>query len=204
MLLLLSFRRSDTSYFAPCSAGAVAGGTAAAAGGASAAPGLLPSAEAPTPEGPPTADEVALRLVARAAVQAGQLTQSDADALHEQLRQCDGAAARGRAAAQLLSAPPFFAPFRRVVVHGLVSRATLNGLGAQVQQSGMRLGRDGGARIPITVIGGPSGMVQCRDSGDPPNEQLLVRPANLRLIPWDGMSYDDELRLVREVDVTNR
>mgnify|MGYP001231985015 CR=1 FL=1 len=55
----------------------MAGGTAAAAGGAGAAP-ELPSADTPTPDDPPTTDEVALGVVARAAVQAGQLTQTDA------------------------------------------------------------------------------------------------------------------------------
>ena len=97
-------------------------------------------------------------------------------------------------AAQVLGAPPFFAPHRRVVVHGLASKPELNGLGANVLSSGMQIGSDGGARIPITMIGGPTGVLACPDRP----QQLLLRPGNLRLVPFDGVIYEDEQRVASD------
>ena len=148
----------------------------------------------PPPAGPPTPSELAFELVARAAVEAGQATQADVDELHARIRRCDGDDARGRMAAQVLGAPPFFAPHRRVVVHGLASKPELNGLGANVLSSGMQIGSDGGARIPITMIGGPTGVLACPDRP----QQLLLRPGNLRLVPFDGVTYEDEQRVASD------
>jgi len=181
-LLLLDFRTSTDSTSSPFTptGGAVAGDDTPE-----------PPPPPPPPAGPPTPTELAFELVARAAVEAGQVTQADVDALRGRIRRCDGDDARERTAARVLGAPPFFAPHRRVLVHGLASKPALNGLGANVLSSGMQFGSDGGARIPITMIGGPTGVL----AGPDRPQQLLLRPGNLRLVPFDGVTYEDEQRV---------
>ena len=171
-LLLLDFRTNSKSLFTP-TGGAVAGDNAP---------------EPPPPAGTPTPTQLAFELVARAAVEAGQVTQADVDELLGRIRRCDGDDARERTAAQVLGAPPFFAPHRRVLVHGLASKPELNGLGANVLSSGMQIGSDGSARIPIMMTGGPTGVLACPDRP----QQLLLRPGNLRLVPFDGVTYEQE------------
>lgn len=118
--------------------------------------------------------ERAFAEVAEAAVEAQQLTETEAAELAERLMKYPHDA-RERAALDMLAEPPFFAPFRRVLVHGL-TKAELNGLGGYVLPPGMA---PGGTRFPVMLIGGGP-------------RKILVRPSNLRLVPYDGVSYDDE------------
>ena len=91
---------------------------------------------------------------------------------------------RERAALDMLGDPPFFAPGRRVLVHGLTKKPELNRLGGIVMPPGMKAG---GTRLPVMMIGcpNPSKSIEPYD--------IFIRPANLRLVPYDGVSYDDEL-----------
>ena len=74
----------------------------------------------------------------------------------------------------MLAATPFFAPCRRVLVHGLVTKPELNGLGGWVRPPGIS---SGGSRVPVMMIGGSP-------------RKIKVHPANLRLVPYYGVSYD--------------
>lgn len=135
---------------------------------------------ATSPAGPV---QLAFKAVARAAVDAGQVMEAEVQAMASRLARCRFGTERELEATEVLGKPPFFAPHRRCVVHGLASKPELNGLSGCVLPPGMTVGADGSARLPIQI------SISSRLG----SRQMLIRPANLRLVPFDGMSYEDEV-----------